>query len=74
MQQLIDLTSVVDQGYPDYFGGFGSVFGPVSNNYSARQAYSANYTGYLGNHEFKVGGDYERSHPRHDVPDRSVPQ
>ena len=58
--QLIDLTSVVDQGYPDYFGGFGQVFGPVSNNYSSRQAYAGNYTGYVGNHEFKVGGDYEK--------------
>jgi len=58
--QLIDLTSIVDQGYPDYFGGFGSVFGPVSNNYSSRQAYAANYTGYVGNHEFKIGGDYEK--------------
>ncbi len=58
--QLIDLTSVVDQGYPDYFGGFGQIFGPVANNYSSRQAYAGNYTGYLGNHEFKIGGDYEK--------------
>ncbi len=58
--QLIDLTSIVDQGYPDYFGGFGSVFGPVANNYSSRNAYAGNYTGYLGNHEFKIGGDYEK--------------
>ena len=60
VSQTVDLTSIVDQGYPDYFGGFGQVFGPVANNYSQRQAYAGSYTGYVGNHEFKVGGDYEK--------------
>jgi outer membrane receptor protein involved in Fe transport len=57
--QTIDITSITDTGVPDYYGGFGQVFGPVANNTSSRQAYAGNYTGYLGNHEFKVGGDYE---------------
>jgi hypothetical protein len=43
----------------DYYGGFGSIFGPVQNNYSNRHAYAASYTGYVGNHEFKAGGDFE---------------
>ncbi len=43
-----------------YYGGYGQVFGPVVNNASSREAYSASYTGYLGNHEFKAGGDYEK--------------
>jgi len=60
VQQTIDLTSSVTQGYPDYFGGYGQIFGPVVNNFSQRQNYAGTYTGYLGNHEFKVGGDYEK--------------
>ncbi|HYX20290.1 MAG TPA: TonB-dependent receptor, partial [Thermoanaerobaculia bacterium] len=43
-----------------YYGGFGQVFGPVVNNHSDRNTYSASYTGYLGNHELKAGGDYEK--------------
>jgi hypothetical protein len=50
----------VTQGYPDYYGGYGQVFGPIYNNFSKRQNYSGTYTGYLGNHEFKVGGDYDK--------------
>ena len=60
VQQIIDITSIADQGYPDYYGGYGQVFGPIANNYSSRQAFAGNYTGYLGNHEFKIGGDYEK--------------
>ena len=43
-----------------YYGGFGEIFGSVNNNHSARQNYSGSYTGYLGNHEFKIGGDYDK--------------
>jgi hypothetical protein len=43
-----------------YYGGYGSVFGPVSNNHSSRQDFAGSYTGYVGNHEFKIGGDYEK--------------
>jgi outer membrane receptor protein involved in Fe transport len=57
--QTIDITSITNTGVPDYYGGFGQIFGPVSNNNSQRQSYAGNYTGYLGNHEFKAGGDYE---------------
>jgi outer membrane receptor protein involved in Fe transport len=60
VNQTIDLTSSVNQGYPDYYGGYGQIFGPIYNNFSTRQAYAGNYTGYVGNHEFKVGGDYEK--------------
>ncbi len=44
----------------NYYGGFGQIFGPVVNNASSRNTYAANYTGYVGNHEFKAGGDYEK--------------
>jgi outer membrane receptor protein involved in Fe transport len=57
--QTIDITSSVTQGYPDYYGGYGQVFGPIYNNFSKRQNYSGSYTGYVGNHEFKAGGDYD---------------
>ncbi len=40
------------------YGGLGSVFGPTRNNWSTRDAYAGSFTGYLGNHEIKVGGDY----------------
>ncbi len=39
-------------------GGFGNVFGPTLNNASKREAYAASFTGYVGNHEIKIGGDY----------------
>ena len=56
----VDTTTNITSGYPDFFGGYGSVFGATQNNHSSRNAYSANYTGYIGNHEFKAGGDYEK--------------
>ena len=40
-------------------GGFGNVFGPTLNNKSLREAYSGSFTGYVGNHEIKIGGDYQ---------------
>jgi hypothetical protein len=59
--QTIDLTTAVtNPGVFDYSGGYGLIFGPIANNFSSRQNYSGNYTGYVGNHEFKIGGDYEK--------------
>ena len=58
---IVDSTTApTDYGSWNYIGGYGSVFGSVQNNHSSRQAYAGAYTGYLGNHEFKVGGDYEK--------------
>jgi hypothetical protein len=54
-----DTTPLVSGDVFDYYGGYGSVFGAVQNNASSRHAYAASYTGYVGNHEFKGGGDYE---------------
>ncbi len=44
---------------PRSSGGFGSVFGPTVNNSSKREAFAASFTGYVGNHEIKIGGDYQ---------------
>ena len=40
-------------------GGFGNVFGPTLNNQSKREAYAGSFTAYMGNHEIKLGGDYQ---------------
>ncbi len=40
-------------------GGFGNVFGPTLNNKSRREAYAGSFTAYMGNHEIKLGGDYQ---------------
>ena len=40
-------------------GGFGNVFGPTVNNESNRQLYSGSFTAYAGNHEIKIGGDFQ---------------
>jgi hypothetical protein len=59
--QVVDQTTApTNFGSFDYIGGYGQVFGPISNNHSSRQAAAGSYTGYLGNHEFKIGGDYEK--------------
>jgi outer membrane receptor protein involved in Fe transport len=42
------------------YNGFGNVFGPVANNSSKREAYGGSFTGYIGNHELKAGGDYQK--------------
>ena len=41
-------------------GGFGQVFGPTLNNTSKRDLFSGSFTGYVGNHEIKIGGDYQK--------------
>jgi hypothetical protein len=58
--QIRDRTPLVYGQVQNFYGGFGNVFGPVVNNASKRQSFGGNYTGYVGNHEFKVGGDYEK--------------
>ncbi len=40
-------------------GGFGNVFGPTVNNKSKRELYAGSFTAYAGNHEIKLGGDYQ---------------
>jgi hypothetical protein len=62
--QVRDVTTTVnDPGNPgvvNYSGGYGNIAGYAQNNHSSRNAYAGNYTGYVGNHEFKAGGDYEK--------------
>ena len=41
--------------------GFGSIFGPTTNNHSTRDAYQLSGTVYAANHEIKIGGDYENN-------------
>ena len=63
--QLLDYTASRDaDGNPNGVtsratGGFGSVFGPTVNNASTREAFSASFTAYFGNHELKIGGDIQ---------------
>ena len=40
-------------------GGFGRIFGPTVNNFSARNMYRGDMTLYFGNHEAKLGGDFQ---------------
>jgi outer membrane receptor protein involved in Fe transport len=60
VEQVIDQTTIPTLGVGDYIGGYGGIFGSSQNNHSSRNAYAASYTGYAGQHEFKVGGDYEK--------------
>jgi carboxypeptidase family protein/TonB-dependent receptor-like protein len=41
-------------------GGPGNIFGPTINNQSKRDQYSGSFTGYAGNMEIKIGGDYQK--------------
>jgi outer membrane receptor protein involved in Fe transport len=41
-------------------GGLGNIFGPTVNNQSKRDQYAGSFTAYVGNMEFKVGGDYQK--------------
>ncbi len=54
------LPGVVHLQAGDTYNGFGSVFGPVNNNQSNRSSYVGMFTAYLGNHEIKIGGDYQQ--------------
>ncbi len=58
---VIDTTTAVSNpGVNNYTGGYGFISGYAQNNHSKRQNIAGTYTGYVGNHEFKVGGDYEK--------------
>ncbi len=57
VQRVTDTTRIPEPSLP---GGFGSVFGPTINNNSTRDLWSGSFTGYVGNNEFKVGGDYSK--------------
>jgi Carboxypeptidase regulatory-like domain/TonB-dependent Receptor Plug Domain/TonB dependent receptor len=58
--QLQDFTPSVVGNPTVSKDGFGSIFGPTRNNASERKQYAGTFTGYLGNQEFKVGGDYQK--------------
>ncbi|HEY3202419.1 MAG TPA: TonB-dependent receptor, partial [Thermoanaerobaculia bacterium] len=49
----------VEPTSPTTTGGFGSIFGPTVNNFSARNMYRGDFTFYFGNHEAKLGADYQ---------------
>ncbi|MEX0879087.1 MAG: carboxypeptidase regulatory-like domain-containing protein [Thermoanaerobaculia bacterium] len=59
LPQLLDYTGSATGSTFVRRDGFGSVFGPTINNSSKREAYAGSFTGYVGNHEIKVGGDYQ---------------
>jgi hypothetical protein len=59
LPQLRDYTASAGGTTFQARGGFGQVFGPTVNNQSKREAIAGSFTGYVGNHEFKVGGDYQ---------------
>jgi hypothetical protein len=59
--QTRDVTSTILYGEPQVVtGGPGSVFGPVSNNESTRDMVRGALSVFLGKHEVKVGGDYQK--------------
>ncbi len=60
LQQLLDYTTSVGGTSFVALGGFGSVFGPTVNNSSKRESYAGSFTAYVQNHEFKIGGDYQK--------------
>ena len=59
MPQIRDYTTDPERRELHVAGGFGNVFGPTLNNQSKREAYAGAFTAYVGNHEIKIGGDYQ---------------
>ena len=56
-----ELPRIIDQTVPGIrvsSGGFGDI-GSLINSVSKRDGYSGSFTAYAGNHELKIGGDYE---------------
>src|SRR5262249_26326417 len=53
-------TTEIPPNSPLYPPGLGYVYGEEANNRSKRESYGGAFTAYLGNHEVKVGGDYQR--------------
>ena len=56
--RILDFTQSPTGSTSIAYGGFGLVYGTLRNNWSRREAYAGSFTGYLGNHEIKAGGDY----------------
>jgi len=59
-----DLPRVTDATVPGInvaAGGFGNILGFLLNHTSRRDGYSAAFAAYSGNHEVKLGGDYEEN-------------
>jgi hypothetical protein len=57
---ILDYTpGLIGEPVPYTYGGYGSVFGPTTNNNSERDQYGGSFTAYAGNHEFKVGADVQ---------------
>jgi hypothetical protein len=52
------ITDRTVPGIPVASGGFGNI-NPLGNHSSTRDAYSASFSAYFGNHEVKLGGEYE---------------
>ncbi len=57
--QLLDYTGSPNGTSSVARNGYGLVAGTTNNNQSNRSLYSASFTGYVGNHEVKIGGDYQ---------------
>jgi outer membrane receptor protein involved in Fe transport len=61
ISRIIDNTAAVLQGVPaTNYGGYGNVFGPTVNNASTRDAFSGSMSFFVGAHQIKVGGDYQK--------------
>ncbi len=58
--QILDFTGSANGTSFVRYGGFGSVFGPTVNNASERELFNGSFTAYFGNHEIKLGGDYQK--------------
>jgi hypothetical protein len=61
IQRVVDRTANVLQGKPVVnLGGPASVFGPTVNNESTRDQFRGAMSLFLGRHEVKFGGDYQK--------------
>ncbi len=61
VQRTVDRTANVLYGDPvTVLGGPGAVFGPTVNNGSTRDQVRGSLSLFLGRHEVKVGGDYQK--------------
>ncbi len=54
------VTDLTVPGLRAFSGGFGNINGPMGNQSSRRDTASASLTSYLGNHELRLGGEYQR--------------
>jgi hypothetical protein len=58
--ELPRVTDLTVPGVSVATGGFGNI-GSLFNHTSRRDGYSASFAAYAGNHEIKLGGDYEEN-------------